>query len=154
RFWAESTTSAGSGMGSASHGNERIIRIRMAVRSSSSRLWLWTAPLLVGAAAAIVFGVGFALALRGSLGEPPGGPPPPPPAAGVPPAAGQGAVRILVLGDSLAKGTGDETGKGFGLRVLESFRARGPAELTNLAVNGMETPEVLAVAQTPNVRGL
>ena len=93
-------------------------------------------------------------ALRGSLGEPLGEPPPPPRQAIVPPAAGKGAVRILVLGDSLAKGTGDETGKGFGVRVLESFRGRGPAELTNLAVNGMETPEVLAVAETPNVRGL
>jgi|GEM_PF-382603 lysophospholipase L1-like esterase len=126
----------------------------MAVRSSSSRFWLWTAPLLVGGAAALVFGVGFVRALRGSLGEPLGEPPPPPRQAIVPPAAGKGAVRILVLGDSLAKGTGDETGKGFGVRVLESFRGRGPAELTNLAVNGMETPEVLAVAETPNVRGL
>jgi len=126
----------------------------MAVRSSSSRFWLWTAPLLVGGAAALVFGVGFVRAPRGSLGEPLGEPPPPPRQAIVPPAAGKGAVRILVLGDSLAKGTGDETGKGFGVRVLESFRGRGPAELTNLAVNGMETPEVLAVAETPNVRGL
>jgi len=126
----------------------------MAVRSSSSRFWLWTAPLLVGGVAALVFGVGFVRALRGSLGEPLGEPPPPPRQAIVPPAAGKGAVRILVLGDSLAKGTGDETGKGFGVRVLESFRGRGPAELTNLAVNGMETPEVLAVAETPNVRGL
>ena len=126
----------------------------MGVRSSSSRFWLWTAPLLVGGAAALVFGVGFVRALRGSLGEPLGEPPPPPRQAIVPPAAGKGAVRILVLGDSLAKGTGDETGKGFGVRVLESFRGRGPAELTNLAVNGMETPEVLAVAETPNVRGL
>jgi lysophospholipase L1-like esterase len=126
----------------------------MAARSPSSRFWLWTAPLLVGGSAAIVFGVGFALALRGSLGEPLGEPPPAPREAIVPPAAGKGAVRILVLGDSLAKGTGDETGKGFAVRVLESFRSKGPAELTNLAVNGMETPEVLAVAETPNVRAL
>ncbi len=128
----------------------------MAVRFSASRVWLWTTPLLVGGAAAVVFGVGFALALRGSLGEPLGEPPPPPRQAVVPPAAGKGAVRILVLGDSLAKGTGDETGKGFAVRVQESFRTngKGPAELTNLAVNGMETPEVLAVAETGNVRAL
>ena len=127
----------------------------MAARSSSSRFWLWTAPLLVGAAAAAVFGVGFALALRGSLGEPLGEPPPAPRQAIVPPAAGKGAVRILVLGDSLAKGTGDETGKGFAVRVQEGLRTNGKGpELTNLAVNGMETPEVLAVAETPNVRAL
>jgi lysophospholipase L1-like esterase len=128
----------------------------MAVRFSASRVWLWTTPLLVGGAAAVLFGVGFALALRGSLGEPLGEPPPPPRQAVVPPAAGKGALRILVLGDSLAKGTGDETGKGFAVRVQESFRTNGkaPAELTNLAVNGMETPEVLALAETGNVRAL
>jgi lysophospholipase L1-like esterase len=127
----------------------------MTVRFSASRVWLWTTPLLVGGAAALVFGAGFALALRGTLGEPLGEKPPPPRReAVVPPPAGKGAVRILVLGDSLAKGTGDETGKGFAVRVLESFRTKGPAELTNLAVNGMETPEVLAVVDTPNVRAL
>ncbi len=154
RFWAESTTSAGSGIRGAPHAIERIIRFLMAVRFSASRVWLWTAPLFVGGAAAVLFAVGFALALRGSLGEPLGEPPPPPRQAFVPAAAGKGAVRILVLGDSLAKGTGDETGKGFAARVLDGFRAKGPAELTNLGVNGMESPEVLALAETANVRAL
>jgi lysophospholipase L1-like esterase len=127
----------------------------MAVRFSPSRLWTWTAPLLVGGAAALVFGVGFVLALRGTLGEPLGEPPPAArKEAVVLPTGDKGAVRILVLGDSLAKGTGDETGKGFAVRVVEAFRAAGPAELTNLAVNGMETPEVLALVDTPNVRAL
>jgi lysophospholipase L1-like esterase len=125
----------------------------MAIRLS--RFWLWTAPLSLGAAAALLFGVGFALALRGTIGEPLGEPPPPPrDAAAALPGRPDGAMRILVLGDSLAKGTGDETGKGFAIHVLEAFRKTGPAELTNIGVNGMESPEVLALVGTPNVRTL
>ncbi len=120
----------------------------------SSRFWLWTAPLAIGIAAALVFGAGFVLALRGSIGEPLGEPPPPPQSvpAGARPAGGPS--RILVLGDSLARGTGDETGRGFAVRVLESLRRTGPAEMTNIAVNGMESPEILALARTANVRAL
>ena len=118
-----------------------------------SRFGLWTAPLLVGIAAALVFGVGFVLAVRGGVGKPLG--PPPPPAPTPSRAADRdGIFRILVVGDSLAKGTGDETGKGFAIDVLDVFRRKGRAEITNLAVNGMESPEVLALVESANVRGI
>jgi lysophospholipase L1-like esterase len=120
-----------------------------------SRFWLWTAPLTVGIAAALVLGTGFVLALRGAAGKPLGVPPPRETprkrAADKPP---DGIFRILVVGDSLAKGTGDESGKGFAVNVLEAFRRKGAAEITNLAVNGMESPEVLAIVESPNVRAL
>ena len=119
----------------------------------SSRFWLWTAPLLVGTCAALALASGFVLALRGSLGEPLGDPPPPPPQVR-PAAPRSGAYRILVIGDSLAKGTGDESGKGFAVDVLDAAKKRGPAELTNLGVNGMESPEVRALVETGNVRAL
>ncbi len=119
-----------------------------------SRFWLWTAPLSIGIAAALLFGTGFVLALRGATGQPIGPPPPAKPEAAASAAAKGGVFRILVVGDSLAKGTGDETGKGFGVNVLEAFRKRGPAEIANLAVNGMESPEVLALVETTNVRAL
>lgn len=123
----------------------------MALRSP--RFWLWFAPLAVGIAAALVFGTGLVLALRGATGQPLGEPPPKPSPARAP-AAKDGVFRILVVGDSLAKGTGDESGKGFGINVLEAFRKKGPAEITNLAVNGMESPEVLALVESANVRAL
>ena len=119
----------------------------------SSRFWLWIAPLTVGIGAALLFGGGFVLALRGGVGTPLGSSAPP---AATParPASGDGVFRILVVGDSLAKGTGDETGKGFAVGVLEAFRRKGRAEITNLAVNGMESPEILEVVASPNVRSL
>ncbi len=119
----------------------------------ASRFWLWTAPLSAGIGAAFLFAVGFVLALRGTLGEPIGGPPPPRRESPARLAAG-GSFRVLVVGDSLAKGTGDETGKGFAVRVLEALRKRGPAEVTNLAVNGMESAEVRALVETSNVWSL
>ena len=134
---------------------EEELREDMAARFRWSRFGLWTAPLIVGSATALLLGVGFVLALRGTLGEPLGEPPPAPrDSAAALPSGPKGTTRILVLGDSLAKGTGDETGKGFAVGVLEAFRKNGPAELTNLGVNGMESPEVLAVANTSNVRAL
>ena len=119
-----------------------------------SRFWLWTAPLSVGIAAAILFGTGLVLALRGAAGRSIGAPPPVRPAAAAAAAPKDGVFRILVVGDSLAKGTGDETGKGFGVNVLEDFRKKGRAEITNLAVNGMESPEVRALVESVNVRAL
>ncbi len=119
-----------------------------------SRFWFWTAPLAVGVASALVLGAGFVLALRGSTGRPIGGPAPAPTPALARASAPDGVFRILVVGDSLAKGTGDETGKGFALDVLDAYRAKGKAEITNLAVNGMESPEIRDVVESPNVKAL
>src|SRR5262249_31066864 len=90
---------------------------------------------------------------RGAAGSPIGEPPPPP-APVRPRASHPGERRVLVVGDSLARGTGDESGKGFAVDVLEALRKRGAWELSNLGVNGMESPEVLALVETPSVRGL
>ena len=88
----------------------------------SSRFWLWTAPVTIGALAAVVLGAGLVLALRGAAGDPIGDPAPPVRAAAPTPPPG-GVRRVLVIGDSLARGTGDESGRGFaGVR-----RSRGCA---------------------------
>ncbi|HEY6050326.1 MAG TPA: GDSL-type esterase/lipase family protein, partial [Thermoanaerobaculia bacterium] len=121
--------------------------------TNSSRFWLWKVTGLVATAATLLFAGGFALALRGRLGNPIGAPPPPPrsPAAIAKPA---GKRLVLVLGDSLARGTGDETGRGFAADVLDFVRRRGPAELANLSVNGAESPEVVELVGGANVSSL
>jgi lysophospholipase L1-like esterase len=118
---------------------------------AASRFWLWTFPLVAGTAAALVLAAGFVLALRGAIGEPIGEPPPPP-VQPKPQPARAGERRILVLGDSLARGTGDQTGKGFGVDVLQAYRKRGAAEMTNLGVGGSESPGVRTLAESATVR--
>jgi lysophospholipase L1-like esterase len=116
---------------------------------STSRFWLWRMTGLVAGGATILFAAGFWLALRGTLGRPIGAAPPAPKA---PQAVSKASV--LVLGDSLARGTGDETGRGFAADVLEAVKKRGPGELANLSVNGAESPEVLDLVRSPNVGSL
>ena len=66
----------------------------------------------------------------------------------------EGERLLLVLGDSLARGTGDESGRGWAGDVLEAFKRRGGARLANLGVDGAESSDVRKVSETPNVRTL
>ncbi|MGH9399023.1 MAG: GDSL-type esterase/lipase family protein [Thermoanaerobaculia bacterium] len=119
----------------------------------SSRWLLWRLPALVACAAALVLTAGFWLGLRGTLGERMGEPAPAP-ASPRPAARREGERLLLVVGDSLARGTGDESGRGFSGDVFEALQRRGAARMANLGVNGAESADVRAVAQTPNVRTL
>jgi lysophospholipase L1-like esterase len=58
--------------------------------------------------------------------------------------------NILVLGDSLAKGTGDETGKGFAMDFADSWKSKTPRNIkvTNLAVNGDVSSGLLRISAT------
>jgi len=59
--------------------------------------------------------------------------------------------NILVLGDSLAKGTGDEKGKGFAGYFSDSWKSKSldkEIKLTNIAVNGDVSTGLLKIVQT------
>ena len=117
------------------------------------RFWLWKAPAALAGLAALLFAGGFWMALRGTLGEPLGAPPPS--AAGkraIPRAPGRRV--LLVLGDSLARGTGDETGKGYAGDFLEILKKSGPVEMDNLAVNGAESGDLKGLLENSNVVAL
>lgn len=71
------------------------------------------------------------------------------------PAAPQAALKkIVLLGDSLARGTGDEMRRGIGGRLEDEFRQRGlpVVEVVNLGVNGAQTADVAARLSQSRIR--
>lgn len=62
--------------------------------------------------------------------------------------------NILVLGDSLAKGTGDETGNGFGNYFADGWKSKTTKEIKvyNLAVNGDVSSGLLRIVQSPEAQ--
>lgn len=117
-----------------------------------SRFWLWHVPAALALAAGAVFAVGFWLAVRGSGGEPLGAAPPTPVARGAQKPAGKRVV--LVLGDSLSRGTGDPSGLGYTADVVAALRKRGPVEPVSLAVGGAESSDLKRLVESANVRSL
>jgi lysophospholipase L1-like esterase len=65
-----------------------------------------------------------------------------------------GKLRIVVLGDSVARGTGDETGEGISGAVEKELDRRRIAheESVNLAVNGAKTGDLLRQLESPSIR--
>src|SRR5579884_3966571 len=65
-------------------------------------------------------------------------------------------IAPLILGDSLARGTGDETGLGIGGRLVDDLRQRHirTNDVINLAVNGARTGDLLQQLQSRNVQTL
>ena len=104
-------------------------------------------------AATAAFGAGFYSFLRGDTGKPVDIMPPRPIAAQP---LQTGVMTPIIIGDSLARGTGDETGLGIGGRLTDELKRRGinakPA--VNLAVNGARTNDLLGRLQSRNVQTL
>ncbi len=104
-------------------------------------------PATVGVATAVVFTTGFALALTGGFGEV---------LAPIPPgdevATKSNALRVVALGDSISVGIGDSRG-GYVNRLASALRTGGrEISINNLAVNGDETDDVLAVIKGAEAR--
>lgn len=117
-----------------------------------SRLWLWQIPAALAVAAGVLFAAGFWLAVRGSAGAPLGAPAPTP----APPAVEKPAGKrlVLVLGDSLSRGTGDPAGRGYAADVVGALARRGPVDSVNLAVAGAESSDLARLVASANVRSL
>ncbi len=115
------------------------------------RLFFWYLPLVVALAAAAAFASGFLSFLRGDTGVPvnivsrPSAD-----------AAPRETIAPMILGDSLARGTGDESGLGIGGRLVEELRRRKikTGNLVNVAVNGARTQDLLQQLESANIRRL
>jgi lysophospholipase L1-like esterase len=116
------------------------------------RFLLWYLPIGVAIIACVVFGAGFYSFVRGDTGEP---------VAQAPSrlssvAAPRGQVVPLVIGDSLARGTGDDSGLGIGGRLVEDLKPAHVAvkPAVTIAVNGYRTKDVEQQLQSRNVQTL
>jgi len=113
------------------------------------RFLFWYLPVGAAALATTVFGYGFYLGVAGRTGKPV--------SESYPEIAvsqpAHGFVRSVILGDSVAKGTGDETGLGIGGVLDSELKAhKVPHDPpVNLAVNGAKTPDLLALLESRNV---
>lgn len=118
------------------------------------RLLRWTLPLTLAIATGIVFASGLWMALRGNAGTPVGAQTATQPAVEAPDPSR--ARSILILGDSLARGTGDVSGRGIGGNLTEIVETEGgdPPEIVNVAVNGSRTADLLEKLDRPSIRQL
>lgn len=115
------------------------------------RLVYWLLPVLAAAVAVALFGSGLFAFVTGRRGDP------------VDVVAKQpqnlaprSEITPIILGDSLARGAGDEAGLGIGGRLDDELRRRKvkARRTANLAVNGARTADLLQQLESSNVRGL
>jgi len=117
------------------------------------RALVWYVPIGFALLSGAVFAAGFYSFVRGDIGE-----------AVVQPVAAsritaqpsRTTIAPLILGDSLAKGTGDETGLGIGGRLVDELKKTRPNVQTavNIAVNGSRTADLEAQLKSRNVQTL
>lgn len=127
------------------------------MRSFNGQLLWWS----TGAAALLslaIFTIGFVFALAPQLLAPVKSTDPiadqqPVKAAPLPT---EGKLQVVTLGDSLTRGTGDANGQGYvGLirQALEKETGEKPI-ITNLAINGLQSPGLLEQLNQPQVKKL
>jgi lysophospholipase L1-like esterase len=122
-------------------------------RSFVRRFLVWYLPLTAAIVAAILFGAGFYSFLRGDIGTSVSIASP----SGVnASAAPRQQIAPIILGDSLGRGAGDETGLGIGGRFVEELRKRNvnTKNIVNIAVNGARTRDLIQQLDSHNVQTL
>ena len=116
------------------------------------RFLFWHLPILASLTAVLVFGYGFIAYVRGDRGVPVDFFQQP--ARTTTSAAPRALIAPVILGDSLARGAGDERGLGIHGRLDAELGRRGlrHRRTYNLGVNGARTPELLRQLQSANVQ--
>lgn len=120
------------------------------------RFLFWYLPLGAALLAATVFGAGFWSYLTGRTGNAVSTAEASTATVATSTARARVTIQPLIIGDSLARGAGDESGLGIGGRLDEELRTRKlPAQKTvNLGINGARTADLLRQLDTANVKRL
>jgi len=104
--------------------------------------WIWRLVSLISIVTTIIFIVGFGYAVK-DIVNPQGDLPETslPQETSSPAEEQDGLLKVVALGDSLAKGTGDNTGSGFVKRAVQGLSSGGEKVtlLGNLGINGLTT---------------
>src|SRR5579864_22557 len=116
------------------------------------RFFYWYVPLGAALISAAVFAHGFYSFAHGDTGTPVNVAAP----ARANATAPTDIIAPIILGDSLARGTGDETGLGIGGRFVEDLRQRHirTNNIVNLAVNGARGTDLLQQLEGHSVQTL
>ena len=116
------------------------------------RFLVWYLPITAALVAAILFGAGFYSFLSGDTGTSVSVQAGPRVAAPAP----RQQIAPIILGDSLGRGTGDESGLGIGGRLVDELRRRhvDTKNIVNIAVNGARTRDLEQQLASPNVQTL
>ena len=116
------------------------------------RFLVWYLPITAALVAAIFFGAGFYSFLSGDTGTSVSLTPGP----RVTTSAPRKQIAPIILGDSLARGTGDETGLGIGGRFVDELKKRqiDTKNIVNIAVNGARTRDLEQQLTSHNVQTL
>jgi lysophospholipase L1-like esterase len=114
------------------------------------RLLYWYVPLSAALIATAVFAYGFYSFEAGDTGTSVNVAAPSRIAASAP----SKTIVPVILGDSLARGTGDESGLGIGGRLVDELRRRkiDTKNIVNLAINGARTADLLQQIDSHNVQ--
>ncbi|OKP82368.1 lysophospholipase [Paenibacillus helianthi] len=117
--------------------------------------WTWRAVSLISIAATIILLVGFVYAVKDVL-YPKGAATLTilPEQTAAPVSAAGETIRIVALGDSLAKGTGDNEGSGYVKRTLDGLTAKGSKTslIGNMGINGLTTAGLQSKLQQEGVK--
>jgi lysophospholipase L1-like esterase len=116
------------------------------------RFLVWYLPLTAAIVAAILFGAGFYSFLRGDIGTSVSIASP----TRVNVSSPRQQIAPMILGDSLGRGTGDESGLGIGGRLVDELRRRNvnTKNIVNVAVNGARTRDLIQQLDSHNVQTL
>jgi len=116
------------------------------------RFLVWYLPLAAAIIAAILFGAGFYSFLRGDIGSSVSITSP----SHVTASAPRQQISPIILGDSLGRGAGDESGLGIGGRLVDELRKRNvnSKNIVNIAVNGARTIDLVEQLDSHNVQTL